>query len=138
MSTQVLCTGCFNILHAGHLRLLEFASRYGLVTVGINSDKYLQNKYGELAVPLSDRSYVLRNNVFVHKVVMFREDEPSELIRQLKPLYYIRGPDYLNQVLPEAAALEEVGSTLIIHRAEKEYNASILSSGLPAVLDKIK
>jgi len=118
--------------------LLEFASRYGLVTVGINSDKYLQNKYGELAVPLSDRSYVLRNNVFVHKVVMFREDEPSELIRQLKPLYYIRGPDYLNQVLPEAAALEEVGSTLIIHRAEKEYNASILSSGLPAVLDKIK
>lgn len=126
MKTEVLVTGTFNVLHAGHIRLLEFASRYGLVTVGLNCDSYLINKYGEKTVPLVDRSYVLRSNCFVQKVVVFMEDNPSALIRKLKPKYYVRGPDYKDVVLPERAALDQVRCKLLIHQERKEYNSSEL------------
>ena len=129
--TEVLVTGTFNVVHAGHVRLLEFASRYGLVTVGINSDEYMQEKYGDLAVSLVDRSYVLRNNIFVHKVVMFRETEPSGLVRKRRPNYYVKGPDYLDEKLPEELAISEVGGKLIIQRVDKEYNSSDLIKTLP-------
>lgn len=129
--TEVLVTGTFNVLHAGHVRLLEFASRYGLVTVGINSDEYMRKKYGDLAVSLVDRSYVLRNNLFVHKVVAFREDEPSGLVRQLEPIFYVKGPDYLDKKIPEEQAIADVGGKLIIQRIDKEYNSSELIKTLP-------
>lgn len=126
METDVLVTGTFNILHAGHIRLLEFASRYGLVTVGINSDSYLIKKYGDQTVNLVDRSYVLRSNRFVNKVVVFNEPTPCKLIRKLKPSYFVRGPDYKDVDLPEAEALRQVGCKLVIHPGDKEYNSSDL------------
>ena len=107
-STVVLVTGTFNVVHAGHVRLLEFASRYGKVTVGINADQYLKSKYGDKAVPLVDRSYVLSSCKFVDEVIMFREDEPSELIMRLKPKVYIKGPDYSLEELPELKALKKI------------------------------
>jgi len=130
-STEVLVTGTFNVLHAGHVRLLEFAANYGSVTVGINADSYLKKKYGDNAVSLVDRSYVLSSCKFVTNVVMFREDEPSKLIISLKPTYYIKGPDYSREELPELGALNIVRAKLIIHPAEKEYNSSELITTLP-------
>ena len=129
--TEVLVTGTFNIVHAGHVRLLEFANRYGLVTVGINADSYVKKKYGDKAVPLVDRSFVLRNNSFVHKVVVFREDNPSGLIRKLKPDFYIRGPDYRDTDLLEQSALDEVQTKVIIQPCEKEYSSTFLLEEKP-------
>lgn len=126
MRAEVLVTGTFNLVHAGHVRLLEFASRYGLVTVGINSDSYLLDKYGDKTVPLVDRAYVLRSNRFVHNVVVFNERHPGSLILKLKPEFYVKGPDYKDVELPEAAAVSQTGCKLIIQPAEKEYNSSEL------------
>jgi len=131
MTTEVLVTGAFNIVHAGHVRLLEFASRYGKVTVGINNDPYLHNKYQGNVVPLIDRSFVLESNRFVDKVVAFTEDEPSLLIRRLKPIYLIKGPDYIGKVLPEQAAIDVVGTHLILQPVKKEYSSTQLMSSLP-------
>jgi len=137
-STDVLVTGTFNVMHAGHVRLLEFAAKYGDVTVGINADPYLRKKYGENAVPLVDRSYVLSSCKYVTNVVMFREDEPSKLILALKPKYYIKGPDYNKDELPELGALNIVRSKIIIHPADKEYNSSELIETLPeSAFDKL-
>ena len=123
----MLVTGTFNIVHAGHVRLLEFASRYGKVTVGINSDSYLRNKYGEeRVVPLIDRTYVLKSNVFVAKVIVFLEDDPSALILKLKPSFVVKGPDYKKKVLPEQNSIDSVGAKLIIQPVLKEYNSSCL------------
>ena len=137
-STEVLVTGTFNVMHAGHVRLLEFASRYGKVVVGINADSYLKNKYGDHAVPLVDRSYVLSSCKYVTDVVMFREDEPSNLILRLRPKYYIKGPDYSKGELVEMAAIQRAGAKLIIHPADKEYNSSDLVNVLPdTAFDKL-
>lgn len=127
----VLVTGTFNIVHAGHVSLLEFASRYGKVVVGINSDDFLVNKYGDLAVPALNRSYVLRSLKFVNKVIVFKEDEPSSLIRKIKPAYYIKGPDYKSVNLPEQKAIESTGTRLIIQPTQKEFDSSELIKSVP-------
>lgn len=123
---RVLVTGTFNILHPGHYELLEFASRYGPVTVGINSHDYLARKYGEQAIPTPDRVYALRACRYVGRVAVFHEDEPSLLIRTLSPTHYVKGPDYKGVVIPELEAIQEVGCRLIIHPGPKRYSSSLL------------
>jgi cytidyltransferase-like protein len=124
---QVLCCGTFNIVHAGHVQLFEFASQFGKVTVGINADSYLHNKYGkDKTVPLMNRAYVVSSCKYVHDVVVFTQADPSALIRQLAPGIYIRGPDYSGVELPEQEALDDVRAQLIIQCADKIHNASSL------------
>ena len=132
MICEVLVTGTFNVMHAGHVELLEFASRFGKVIVGINADTYLHGKYGEKqTVPLINRAYVLSSCKFVHEVVVFTEDNPSALIEQLKPRVFVRGPDYAGVKLPEQDALDQVGAELIVHQTEKIHDASSLVESVP-------
>ncbi len=130
---EVLCTGTFNVMHAGHVELLEFASKHGKVTVGINGDEYLQKKYGTYAIPLLQRAYVLRSCRYVDKVVFFNEDDPSALIRKLRPRYFVRGPDYLGKILPEQDALEAVGTILLLHNVQKINSSSMIALGAKPV-----
>jgi cytidyltransferase-like protein len=129
---EVLVTGTFNVMHAGHVELLEFASRFGSVTVGVNADSYLHGKYGEdKTVPLMNRAYVLSSCKFVDEVVVFTDNDPSALILQLKPRYFVRGPDYTGVELPEQDALDQVGAQLIIHQTDKIHDASSLVESVP-------
>jgi len=129
---DVLVTGTFNVLHAGHVQLLEYASTFGKVVVGINADGYLHRKYGrDKTVPMLNRAYVLNSISFVDEVVVFTQDDPSQLIRQLAPRYFVRGPDYSGVELVEQRALDEVGANLVIHCAEKIHDASSLVGSLP-------
>ena len=127
---DVLVSGHFNILHAEHVRLLEFASRFGKVTVGLNADNTNLEKYGELAVPLANRAYVLRNIRFVDEVASFPEKDPSKLIRTLRPRWFVRGPDYRGQELAEQAALDEVRCKLLIRPGGREASARAMAEGL--------
>lgn len=126
-SIEVLVTGTFNILHAGHIRLLEFANRFGKVTVGINSDDFLYKKYGkDNTVRSIDRAYVLKSNIYVDNVYVFSEENPGSLIKKLKPKFYIKGPDYKGVLIPEDKIINLLGIKKIIQPIEKEYNASDL------------
>jgi len=124
MQCEVLVSGCFLVVHAGHCKLLEFASQFGKVTVAINSDKYMQEKYGDKYIPLQNRAFVLECNKHVENVVVFREDNPSEIIKRLRPQYYVRGPDYAGVSLPEQNAIDSVQAKLIIHHADKIQDSS--------------
>jgi D-beta-D-heptose 7-phosphate kinase/D-beta-D-heptose 1-phosphate adenosyltransferase len=127
MEKIVLVTGTFNICHSGHIRLIEYASTFGKVIVGINSDPYLWKKYGkDKTIPLSQRAYVLSSIKFVDKVVMFTEEHPGKLIESLKPDFYVKGPDYKNIAIPELFSVEQVNCKLIIQNIEKENSTSIL------------
>jgi cytidyltransferase-like protein len=127
---EVLVTGTFNVMHAGHVELFEFASQYGKVTVGINGDDYMKVKYGDKAIPLMNRAYVLRSCRYVEDVVFFNEQDPSQLILKLRPKYFVRGPDYSGVELAEKDALKAVGTTLVIHQAKKIHNSSQISPSL--------
>ncbi len=67
---------------------------------------------------------------YVSKVVVFGEETPAELIRRLKPTYFIKGPDYLTQVLPEELACDDVGTHVVIHQANKIQDSSKLVGAL--------
>tara|TARA_A100001515_G_scaffold131138_1_gene118749 strand:+ start:494 stop:886 length:393 start_codon:yes stop_codon:yes gene_type:complete len=93
----IFTNGCFDIIHRGHIDLLEFCSTLGeTVVVGLNSDKSVKNLKGENRPIFSqeDRKKVLESLKFVNKVIIFDEDTPYNVIKSLKPDIIVKGGDY--------------------------------------------
>jgi len=93
----VFTNGCFDILHAGHVRYLETAKSYGDVLIlGLNSDRSVTALKGE-GRPINtqiDRAYILAALEAVDYVVIFDEDTPYNLIKAVKPNILVKGGDY--------------------------------------------
>jgi D-beta-D-heptose 7-phosphate kinase/D-beta-D-heptose 1-phosphate adenosyltransferase len=97
MSKIVFTNGCFDILHVGHIRLLDFAKSLGTkLIVGLNSDKSIKKLKG-FSRPINceqDRKEILLSNKNVDNVIIFDEDTPLELIKNIKPDIIVKGGDY--------------------------------------------
>ncbi|MCA9294733.1 MAG: D-glycero-beta-D-manno-heptose 1-phosphate adenylyltransferase [Phycisphaerales bacterium] len=95
--TIVFTNGCFDILHAGHIRLLREARKFGdLLVVGLNTDASVQRLKGDDR-PVhneDDRAAVLSELEAVALVVLFDEDTPTKLIETLQPNVLVKGGDY--------------------------------------------
>jgi D-beta-D-heptose 7-phosphate kinase/D-beta-D-heptose 1-phosphate adenosyltransferase len=93
----VFTNGCFDLLHAGHVALLERARTMGgALIVGLNSDASVRRLKGR-ARPinrLGDRARVLAALAAVDFVVAFSEDTPLRLIKALRPDILAKGADY--------------------------------------------
>lgn len=92
----VFTNGCFDILHVGHVKLLEYCSTLGEVVVGLNSDASVKRLKGANR-PVNDqdsRKTVLESLRFVSQVLIFDEDTPYNLISVLKPDWIVKGGDY--------------------------------------------
>ena len=89
--------GCFDILHAGHVRYLEQARSYGdYLVLGINTDESVRRLKGPQR-PLNqelDRAEVVGALKAVDAVVLFGEETAEELIAQVRPDVYVKGGDY--------------------------------------------
>lgn len=93
----VFTNGCFDLLHAGHLRLLEQARRQGdILVVGLNSDRSLRRLKGADRPLVGEkyRALLLSALSCVDYVTVFWEETPSEIIRLLKPDVLVKGGDY--------------------------------------------
>jgi cytidyltransferase-like protein len=95
-SKTCVVTGCFQILHRGHINLLEKASEYGDVTVLLNSDKGVLALKGYLAESFSRRKKNLLNTGLVSRVIEFYTD-PTEFMSQLKPDILLAGSDHTKE-----------------------------------------
>ena len=93
----VFTNGCFDILHAGHVSVLEFArSRGDALVVGLNSDDSVRRLKGP-ARPVNtqgDRALVLAALESVSAVCIFEEDTPYNLIKLVRPDVLVKGGDY--------------------------------------------
>jgi D-beta-D-heptose 7-phosphate kinase/D-beta-D-heptose 1-phosphate adenosyltransferase len=93
----IFTNGCFDILHAGHVRYLETAKSYGdILILGLNSDRSVTALKGEnrpINIQL-DRAYILAALEAVDYVVVFDEDTPYDLIKAIKPHVLVKGGDY--------------------------------------------
>jgi D-beta-D-heptose 7-phosphate kinase/D-beta-D-heptose 1-phosphate adenosyltransferase len=93
----VFTNGCFDILHAGHVKYLKEAKSFGdILIVGLNSDTSVKRLKGE-GRPIncqSDRAEVLAALESVDFVVIFDEDTPYNLIKEIKPDILVKGGDY--------------------------------------------
>ena len=108
----VFTNGCFDILHAGHVRYLAAARALGDVLIlGLNSDASVRRLKGETR-PVnteSDRAEVVGALKSVDAVVIFGEDTAETLIAKVRPAVYVKGGDYTRETLPEARIVERYG-----------------------------
>ncbi|UUU35898.1 D-glycero-beta-D-manno-heptose 1-phosphate adenylyltransferase [Streptomyces sp. CA-210063] len=115
--TVVATGGCFDLLHAGHVGLLESARRIGdCLIVCLNSDASLARRKGpdRPLTPQADRARVLAALGSVDAVVVFEEDTPEALLRRLRPDVWVKGGDYAVQDLPEAEVLRAWGGQAVV------------------------
>jgi len=93
----VFTNGCFDILHAGHVKYLEEAKSYGdILILGLNADSSVRKLKGPTR-PINnqdDRAYILASLESVDYVVIFEEETPYELIKLIKPHVLVKGGDY--------------------------------------------
>jgi len=110
----VVCTnGCFDILHAGHVRYLEKTKTFADYSIILlNSDKSVRSIKGP-SRPINnelDRAEVLSALRSVDYVVLFDEDSPRNLLDEIKPDVYTKGADYTMETLPEADIMRKNGT----------------------------
>jgi D-beta-D-heptose 7-phosphate kinase/D-beta-D-heptose 1-phosphate adenosyltransferase len=115
--TVVATGGCFDLLHAGHVSLLEAARALGdCLVVLLNSDESIRRIKGSdrPLVPEDDRAAVLRALAAVDAVVVFDEDTPEAALARLRPDVFAKGGDYAEDELPEARLVESWGGQTLI------------------------
>jgi len=132
--TVVATNGCFDILHIGHLYLLNKAKAFGeVLIVGINSDRSVSKLKGNdrPIVNEKERAEIIANLRMVDYVTIFDEDTAIELLKAIEPDIYVKGGDYTLDNLPEAPAVASFGGMVKF----VEFLPRKSSSGL---IDKIK
>ena len=108
----VFTNGCFDIIHRGHVEYLQKAKELGdLLILGLNSDLSVKRLKGENR-PINneeDRAIVLSALECVDFIIIFDEDTPFELLKNLKPDILVKGGDYkLENVIGREFAKETV------------------------------
>ncbi len=112
----VLTNGCFDLLHVGHLALLEAARRAGdLLLVALNSDASVRRLKGEgrPILPAAERAELLRALEPVDRVVVYEEDTPLEVVRALLPDVLVKGADWATDAIVGRAEVEAAGGRVL-------------------------
>jgi D-beta-D-heptose 7-phosphate kinase / D-beta-D-heptose 1-phosphate adenosyltransferase len=115
--TVVATGGCFDLLHAGHVTMLETARALGdCLIVLVNSDESVRRLKGpgRPLVPEEDRVAVLQGLSAVDAVVVFEEDTPELALARVRPHVFAKGADYSLDELPEAALVESWGGQAVL------------------------
>ncbi|MFD5543789.1 PfkB family carbohydrate kinase [Streptomyces sp. NPDC127079] len=115
--TVVAAGGCFDLLHAGHVALLQAARRSGdCLIVCVNSDASVRRRKGQgrPLVNVADRIRVLRALECVDGVAVFEEDTPEQLLGELRPHIWAKGGDYAMAPLPEAPLVASWGGQVVL------------------------
>ncbi|MBI3420386.1 MAG: D-glycero-beta-D-manno-heptose-7-phosphate kinase [Proteobacteria bacterium] len=109
--------GCFDLLHPGHISLLQQSRKAcDRLVVGLNSDDSIKRLKGE-GRPVQNvkaRSIVLASLAPVDLVVVFEEDTPIELIRALRPGVLVKGADYTMETVVGAKDVTSWGGKVIL------------------------
>ena len=112
----VFTNGCFDILHAGHVRYLAAAGAEGdLLVVGMNSDASVRLIKGDKrpVVRQEHRAEVLASLGCVDYVVLFDVPQPLELIQALKPDVLVKGADWTPETIVGSDFVKSNGGSVV-------------------------
>ncbi len=127
MEVVVFTNGCFDIIHPGHIDLLNRAKRLGTkLIVGINSDSSVRCIKGEPRPFFSqdDRAELLKNIKAVDEVQIFDETTPEKLIKQIKPNILVKGGDWKTTEIIGADFVYGYGGQVISIPLKTGYSSS--------------
>lgn len=119
-TNTVLVSGCFNIIHPGHLRLLRAAKNYGAnLVVAVESDRIA----GFAAhIRESSRLEGVQNLSLVNEAFIF--DEPiSQVIARIKPEVVVKGKEHETKYNPEFDAINQYGGSLVFSSGEAIFSS---------------
>ena len=129
----VFTNGCFDIIHAGHVRYLTTAKNFGdVLIVGLNTDESVRRLKG-VTRPINnqnDRAEVLLALRAVDHVIFFGEETAEILISEVKPDVYVKGGDYALETLPEAVIVQSYGGRV-------EFVDMVAGRSTTSVIEKI-
>jgi D-beta-D-heptose 7-phosphate kinase/D-beta-D-heptose 1-phosphate adenosyltransferase len=125
----VFTNGCFDLLHAGHVRYLREARKLGdVLVVGLNSDRSVSEIKPERPVtPEEQRAEVLSSLEMVDYVTFFDEATPYDLIRRIRPDVLVKGGDWR----PE----DIVGSDVAVETRSLPYHEGLSTT---EIIQKIR
>ena len=121
--------GCFDLVHPGHISLLRQArARCDLLVVGLNSDASVRRLKGESRPVQNEmaRAIVLASLAMADLVVMFSEDTPENLIRQLRPDVLVKGADYKREDVVGADFVASYGGEIVLAELVPQQSTSSL------------
>lgn len=112
----VFTNGCFDVLHPGHIHLLKSAKALGdFLIVGLNSDESVRRLKGEGRPIFNEkaRKEILLSLRFVDEVIIFAEDTPERLIREIMPDLLVKGEEYKEEEIVGADFMKSYGGKVV-------------------------
>jgi rfaE bifunctional protein nucleotidyltransferase chain/domain len=125
----VFTNGCFDLLHPGHIRLLEEARAQGdVLIVAINSDASVRRikGNGRPVIPENERAEVLAALEAVDYVAVFDEPTPQKLIARVLPDLLVKGSDWGPDEVVGRAEVEAAGGRVVSIPIEPGYSTTNL------------
>jgi rfaE bifunctional protein nucleotidyltransferase chain/domain len=125
----VTTNGCFDLVHVGHARYLQWSKAQGdVLLVCVNSDASVKALKGDTRpiVPEQDRMELLAALGCVDAVVLFREATPVSLLEAIRPDVHVKGGQYTVETLPEAPALLAMNTHLVFATMSEGHSTSTL------------
>lgn len=115
--TVVFTNGCFDILHLGHVKLLQQAKALGDVLIlGLNTDESVKRLKGPSRpiIKQDERAEMLAALEMIDYVTFFDEDTPVRTLEILKPSIHVKGGDYQEEYMPETPIVKKHGGKIVI------------------------
>jgi rfaE bifunctional protein nucleotidyltransferase chain/domain len=135
--TIVLANGCFDLIHAGHIRYLREAKKLGdILVVALNSDSSVRKLKGRgrPILPERERAEILASFYDVDYLIIFDEPNVENILLALKPDIHAKGSDYTKKSVPEREIVLGYGGKIAIAGGPKIRSTSQV---IPRILLKI-
>jgi len=123
----VLANGCFDVVHVGHVRYLQGASREGdILVVAVNGDEAVRQLKGEgrPVMPAAERAEIVAAMAGVDFVTVFDTLTVEPVLRALRPDVHAKGTDYTPESVPERAIVAEYGGRIAIVGDPKDHSTT--------------
>lgn len=125
----ILANGCFDLIHAGHIRYLTGAKQIGgFLVVGLNSDRQVRRLKGNGRpfITEHERAEIIASIRAVDAVTIFDEPTVDALIDAIRPDFHAKGTDYTTNTVPERERVLAYGGSVVIVGDPKDHSSTDL------------